>query len=252
MGILNVTLDSFYDGGSIRNVEDALNLAAQMLKDGASIIDVGGESTRPGHKPVATQQEIDRIGPVVEAIARELDTPISIDTTKAAVASVAFQVGAHIVNDIWGLQGDPAMADVVAGFDAGVVVMHNRHGVNEHLDILADINDFFTRSLDIAGRAGIRPMHLMLDPGIGFGKTSDQNLRIIAHLECFRSHGLPILIGVSRKSFIGDTIGNLGADRLPGTIAANLRAVQGGAQFIRVHDVGACAQALRIWKATTP
>lgn len=252
MGILNVTPDSFYDGGTVASVSGAVKRASEMLSHGAAIIDVGGESTRPGHRPVGLQEELDRVTPVVEAIARELDTPISIDTTKADVARVALQAGAHVVNDIWGLQHDPDMAGVIAEFEAGAVLMHNRQRVDEDRDILTDISQFLTRSIDLASQAGINRAHLVLDPGIGFGKTQDQNRQILSGLTQLKGIGLPILVGVSRKSFIGYTINDLEADRLPGTIAANLRAIEGGANIIRVHDVGAHSQALQIWEKTAP
>jgi dihydropteroate synthase len=250
MGILNVTPDSFYDGGEDSNVDHALGRASKMMDEGAAIIDIGGESTRPGHRPIGAEQELDRVSPVVQAVANELNIPISIDTTKAAVARAALQDGAHIVNDIWGLQRDSDMAGVIAEFGAGAVLMHNRAEVDPHLEMRGAIRKFLLHSVEIATQAGIRETNLVLDPGVGFGKTRRQNLQVISGLGELKELGFAVLVGVSRKSFIGHTIDSLEVDRLPGTIAANLRAIQRGANIIRVHDVGAHAQALRIWENT--
>lgn len=252
MGILNVTPDSFHDGGNVTTVQGALKLASRMLEEGADIVDVGGESTRPGHQSIGTQEELDRVVPVIETIARELDTPISIDTTKAAVALVALQSGAHIVNDIWGLQGDPEMTSVVADAGAGAIITHNRTTVVEDLDIVEDLQEFFDRSVALAATAGISRGRMILDPGVGFGKTVEQNLAVISEVPRLMRFDLPVLVGVSHKSFIGRTIGDTTADRLAGTIAAGLRAIDGGAKVLRVHDVSAHAQAIQIWAATMP
>ena len=250
MGILNVTPDSFYDGGRHNNIEMAVEKAARMTAEGAAIIDVGGESTRPGFTPVSPQEEIDRTAPVIEAISRRIDIPLSIDTTKAVVADAALAAGAHLLNDVWGLKADAEMAAVTARHRAGAILMHNRTERDEGVDIMSDINDFFSSSLALALAAGIPRAHIMLDPGIGFGKTREQNLQVIADLGRLHIHGLPILMGLSRKSFIGLTINDMNADRLPGTIAANLAAIANGARVLRVHDVAAHAQALRIWHET--
>ena len=250
MGILNVTPDSFYDGGKFNGVDRAVEQAAQMIKDGAAIIDVGGESTRPGFTPVSIEEEIARVVPVIEALSSRFDTPLSIDTTKARVADAALKAGAHVINDVWGLQLDSDMPQVAASHNAGVIIMHNRTEKSEAIDIIADMESFFARSLGLAAEAGIEREHILLDPGVGFGKTPEQNLVAIRHLSALQGFGLPILMGLSRKSFIGIVTGDMEADRLPGTIAANLNAVQNGANVIRVHDVAAHAQALRIWAET--
>lgn len=246
MGILNVTPDSFSDGGRHGSTEDALAHARAMVAEGADIIDVGGESTRPGATEVAADEELARVLPVIERLAPEIRVPISIDTYKAAVADRALAAGATIVNDVWGLQRDPDMAAVAARHGAGVVVMHNRHEVDGSIDILADIRRFFLRSLLLAERAGIPDRRIVLDPGIGFGKTLEQNVETIARLSELRAIGLPILIGASRKSLIGRLLDQPLGERLPGTLATHVLSVAGGADIIRAHDVREHAQALRI------
>lgn len=246
MGILNVTPDSFSDGGRHGSTEEALAHARAMVAEGADIIDVGGESTRPGATEVAADEEIARVLPVIERLAPEIAVPISIDTYKAAVADRALAAGATIVNDVWGLQRDPDMAAVAARHGAGVVVMHNRREVDGTIDILADIRRFFLRSLLLAERAGIPDRRIVLDPGIGFGKTLEQNVETIARLSELRAIGLPILVGASRKSLIGRLLDQPLAERLPGTLATHVLSVAGGADIIRAHDVREHAQALRI------
>lgn len=247
MGILNVTPDSFYDGGQHNSVERAINQAARMIAEGAGIIDIGGESTRPGHLPVSPEEEAARVIPVIKALASRFDTPLSIDTTKASVADAALAAGAHVINDIWGLQKDPEMAKVAAKHNCGVIIMHNRAKKDEAIDILADMDGFFATSLKLADAAGIARNRIMLDPGVGFGKTAPQSLQVIRNLGALKKFGLPLLMGLSRKSFIGMTTGDMEADRLAGTIAANLAAITQGANVLRVHDVAEHAQALRIW-----
>ena len=246
MGILNVTPDSFSDGGRHGSTEEALAHARAMVAEGADIIDVGGESTRPGATEVAADEELARVLPVIERLAPEIAVPISIDTYKAAVADRALAAGATIVNDVWGLQRDPDMAAVAARHGAGVVVMHNRREVDGTIDILADIRRFFLRSLLLAERAGIPDRRIVLDPGIGFGKTLEQNVETIARLSELRAIGLPILVGASRKSLIGRLLDQPLAERMPGTLATHVLSVAGGADIIRAHDVREHAQALRI------
>lgn len=249
MGIVNVTPDSFSDGGRYPTADAAIAAGAQLVGEGADIVDVGGESTRPGHEPVDAGAELARVLPVIAGLASQTGAALSIDTSKAAVAEAALKAGASIVNDVWGLARDPRMAFVVAAHDAAVVIMHNRETADPALDILAELSTFFSRTLDSASAAGIRPDRIVLDPGIGFGKTLTQNLTILARLETFTALGFPILIGVSRKSFIAKLSPSEPDDRLPGTIAANAIAVLAGAAIVRVHDVAAHMQALRIAEA---
>ncbi|ADH87989.1 dihydropteroate synthase [Ancylobacter novellus DSM 506] len=248
MGILNVTPDSFSDGGRSAALDDAVINARRMVEEGADIIDIGGESTRPGHTPVPAEEELRRVLPVIEALA-DLSVPLSIDTQKAVVAEAALKRGAAILNDIWGLMGDPEIARVAAGYEAGVVAMHNRSIVDDSVDIVADIIGFFEQSLERAARAGIRPERISLDPGIGFGKTFEQNLKALASLREFGKLGFPILLGTSRKSLIGRVIDTAPAERVPGTIASNVIGIMAGCAIIRVHDVAAHVQAARVTEA---
>ena len=250
MAILNVPPDSFSDGGQFIDPQAALTHARQMIADGADIIDVGAESTRPyiGAEPVALDDEIDRLAPVLRPMI-ELGTPVSIDTMKAKVAAWALEQGASILNDVWGLQRGPDMARVAAEHGVPVIVMHNREQPDPALDILADIEAFFLRSLDIASKAGIARDRLVLDPGIGFGKTPEQSIEVIARLAKLKSFGLPILVGLSRKRFINFVSPAKPQQRLGGSIAGNLMAVQAGADIVRVHDVAETVQALRVMTA---
>jgi dihydropteroate synthase len=248
MGILNVTPDSFSDGGRSAALADALVHARRMVAEGADIIDIGGESTRPGHTPVPVEEELRRVLPAIAALA-ELPVPLSIDTQKAAVAEAALAGGASILNDIWGLMGDPDMARVAAAHDAGVVAMHNRAVVDDSVDIVADMLAFFEQALERAARAGIKPERMSLDPGIGFGKTFEQNLKALASLGEIAKLGFPVLLGTSRKSLIGKVIEATPAERLPGTIASNVIGIMAGCAMIRVHDVAAHVQAARVTEA---
>jgi dihydropteroate synthase len=249
MGVINVTPDSFFDGGQYPTPEAAVAASLRLITEGADIIDVGGESTRPGHIPVGEDEELARTLPVIRALARETAAPISIDTHKAAVAEKALEAGAHIVNDIWGLSRDPDMAKVVAAHGAAAVIMHNREKVDASLDMIEEIKRFFAMALERATACGIRENRIVLDPGIGFGKTLEQNLAVVAHLDELVQIGFPILLGVSRKSFIGKIFKSETKERLPGTIAANVIGVLAGVAIVRVHDVSAHAQALRISEA---
>ncbi|WGD30354.1 dihydropteroate synthase [Ancylobacter sp. WKF20] len=248
MGILNVTPDSFSDGGRSAALDDAVANAHRLVAEGADILDIGGESTRPGHTPVPMEEELRRVLPAIEALAG-LPVPISIDTQKAAVAEAALKAGAVIVNDIWGLMGDPDMARVAAAHEAGVVAMHNRASVDPTVDIVADIIAFFEQALERAARAGIRPDRIALDPGIGFGKSFEQNLKAIGSLAEIGKLGFPLLLGTSRKSLIGKVIETTPAERLPGTIASNVIGIMAGCAMIRVHDVAAHVQAARVTEA---
>jgi len=250
MGILNVTPDSFSDGGRFFDPAGAIEHARRMAAEGADILDIGAESTRPygSMKPVSLEEEIARLAPVLPEAIR-LGLPVSIDTIKARAASWALDQGAAIVNDVWGLQRDPDMARVVAERGVPVIVMHNREAVDGSIDIMADISAFFSRSLDIAARAGIARDRIVLDPGIGFGKTPEQSITAIARLAEFRVFGQPLLIGLSRKRFIDSISPSKPGERIGGSIAGNVLAVLAGADIVRVHDVAATVQALRVMDA---
>ena len=248
MGILNVTPDSFSDGGRFEG-DRALPQALRLVAEGADSLDIGGESTRPGAAPVEAGAEAARVLPVIRAVAASCDLPVSVDTYKAAVARQAVAAGAAIVNDVWGLQRDPGMAAAVAETGAAVVVMHNRDTVDPALDILDDIDRFFDRSLALARAAGIPDRHILLDPGIGFGKDLAQNLACLNGLRRLGARGFPLLLGLSRKRMFGDLLGRGVEDRLPGTLAANLLGVQRGVRVIRVHDVAPHVDALALHKA---
>jgi dihydropteroate synthase len=247
MGILNITPDSFSDGGQFFDPQRAIAQARRMVAEGGDILDIGAESTRPygGMAPVTADEEWRRLTLVLPA-AVALGVPVSIDTMKAAVATKALAAGAAIVNDVWGLQRDPDMARVVAAHGIPIVIMHNREAADVTIDIMADIAAFFSRSLDIAARAGIARDNIVLDPGIGFGKTPEQSITAIARLAELKSFGLPLLIGASRKRFI-DNISPAPPDqRLGGSIASHLSAVASGAVIVRTHDVAETVQALKV------
>ena len=248
MGIVNVTPDSFSDGGRHFDPTAAIARAKAMAAEGATIVDIGGESSRPGHAQISVEEEIRRVGPVLETLALELDAPLSIDTSKAAVAREAARLGASVINDIWGLQRDPGMADAVASTGSAVVVMHNRETTDASVDILDDVERFFERSLGLAARAGVPFSRILLDPGLGFGKTPEQNYACIWNLDRFRL-GPPLLVGLSRKSFIGRIVGGAPDERLVGTLAADMVALMRGASVLRVHDVAEHRQALDVFKA---
>ena len=250
MGILNVTPDSFSDGGRFEGLDAAIAQAKKLAADGADIIDVGAESTRPGHTPISADEEIARLAPLLDALLGGVDAPFSIDTYKAATARYAVARGVCVINDVWGLQRDPAMADTVAETGAAVVVMHNRDSVDAALDITEDMKRFFDRSLDLARKAGILRANIMLDPGIGFGKTKAQNLAALRATDRLATeYGLPVLIGVSRKSLFGLLLGADVDARLIGTIAANLATLARGARVFRVHDVAEHKAAFAVWDA---
>jgi dihydropteroate synthase len=247
MGILNVTPDSFSDGGRFESRAAALAQAGKLAADGADIIDVGAESTRPGHTPIPLEEEWRRLEPLLGPLLDQVDTPFSIDTSKAQIARRAVALGVCVVNDVGGLQKDPGMADVVAECGAACVIMHNRGSVDPQIDIEAEIRGFFDRSLAIAERAGIPCALIMLDPGIGFGKDKQQNLAALAAIARLRAgYGLPILIGVSRKRLFGDLLGASVDNRLIATLAANLTAMARGASIFRVHDVAEHVAAFKV------
>jgi dihydropteroate synthase len=249
MGILNLTPDSFSDGGQFQERGAALAAAARMAAEGADIIDVGAESTRPGATPVSAADELARLEPVLGELVQGVEVPLSIDTYKASVAARAAELGVVAINDVGGLQRDRAMADVVAAAGTAIIIMHSRPDKDASADIVAEIKRFFERSLAIAARAGIPSGHIVLDPGIAFGKTSRQNVQALAHISELAEFALPVLVGVSRKGFLGSLVEGNPEASLPGTIAANLAAASAGAALFRVHDVAAHVAALRVFHA---
>jgi dihydropteroate synthase len=254
MGVLNVTPDSFSDGGQFVAPERALAQARRMVNEGADIIDIGAESTRPygAQQPVSADEELERLRPILADVVA-LGIPVSIDSMKSAVVGWALDAGAAMANDVWGLQRDPDMAGLLAARGQPVIIMHNRDRADAGIDIMKDIADFFGRSLEIAAKAGISRGNIVLDPGIGFGKTAEQSMMALARLGEFNVFGLPLLVGASRKSFINSVTPSEPHQRLGGSIAAHVVAAKGGARIIRTHDVGETLQALRvaaaIWEA---
>jgi dihydropteroate synthase len=253
MGIVNVTPDSFSDGGVNLEPGTAVAAALRMTLEGADLIDIGGESSRPGHQVIPAEEEWERVRPVLEglAVAGAPVPPISIDTWKAEVARRALAAGAAIVNDVWGFQRDPTIAHVAAETGAAAILMHNREAADPSIDIVADILRFLERSLAIARRAGVPDDRILLDPGIGFGKTIEQSYLAVAALPRLKALGFPVLLGLSRKAFIGRLFQPEApmTARLPGTIAANTFGVIGGADIVRVHDVKEHVQAMRVLDA---
>ena len=260
MGILNVTPDSFSDGGRFLSVDDAVAQAERMISEGADIVDVGGESTRPGGEPVSIEEEIGRVVPVIEALSRRFETPVSVDTTKSEVARAALDAGAAIVNDVSALRFDFYVADAVARAGAGLVLMHSRgtpatmHRLPPVAEIMEEVVSSLRASVHMAERRGVKRESIVIDPGIGFGKSQSQNLELIARLDELIAalHDYPLLIGTSRKSFIGrvlaDSSGTPAAasERLYGTLATITAAVLKGAHIVRVHDVKATRDAVRV------
>ena len=248
MGILNVTPDSFSDGGNYNQIEQAMKHVKEMIEDGADIIDVGGESTRPNHTKISEEEEIKRVVPIIRAIKETYDIPISVDTYKSKVAKEALLAGADLVNDIWGLKYDGTMADVIKEADAAVCIMHNRKEIN-YKDFLSDVISDLEESISIAKEAGISEEKIMIDPGVGFAKTLEMNLSCVNHLEEFHKLNYPILLGTSRKSMIGLTLDLPVTKREEGTLATTVMAVMKGCQFVRVHDVEKNKRAIRMTEA---
>ena len=246
MGILNVTPDSFSDGGRFFDPRIALDHGARMVEEGADFLDIGAESTRPGSEPVSAEDELSRLLPVLEPLAGLVDCPISVDTYKASVADACIKAGARVVNDVWGFQKDPDMARVCASHGVGVVLMHNRTSIDPSLDMVAEVIAFLQRSIEIATQAGIARERIALDPGIGFGKTLEQNLALVNAVDVLGRLGCAVLIGVSRKSLIGKIVPSTTDERLPGTIALDSVAQMKGAEILRVHDVREAVQAARV------
>lgn len=248
MGILNVTPDSFSDGGKWNNLDNALYHTQKMIEEGAKIIDVGGESTKPGYTKISDEEEIERVSPIISAIKSRFDVPVSVDTYKSKVASSAIEVGADLVNDIWGLKYDDKMADVIAKNNVACCLMHNKDKA-EYKNFVDDmINELF-ESVEIATKAGIKKENIILDPGVGFGKTYEMNLLTLKNLDKLCKSDYPVLLGCSRKSVIGNTL-NLPTDqRLEGTLATTVMAVMSGCAFVRVHDVKENVYAIKMTQA---
>ncbi len=246
MGILNATPDSFSDGGQYLSVSKAVTHAEQMVREGADIIDVGGESTRPGATPVCADEEIARVIPVIEGIRQVTDTPISIDTYKASVAEAALASGAQIINDVWGFQKDREMAKVAAAYNVPAILMHNQVDTHYAGDIVAAIKAFFETSLKIAEAAGVAKHQIVLDPGIGFGKNLSQNLEVMRRLDEICALGYPVLLGTSRKSMIGKVLDLPAHERLVGTLVTTAMGIQSGVEIVRVHDIQANVRACRM------
>lgn len=248
MGILNVTPDSFSDGGKFNHMDAALAHAEQMIRDGADIIDIGGESTRPGHTVISDEEEIARVTPVIEAVKARFDVPVSIDTYKGNVAEAALQAGADLVNDIWGFKFDYKTAEVTARYHAACCLMHNRNEAiyqNFLEEMVADMKE----CVAIAHKAGVLDEKIMLDPGVGFGKTYEQNLEAINHVDVLQELGLPILLGTSRKSVIGNTLDLPVDQRVEGTLATTVIGMLRGCSFVRVHDIKENHRIIQMTKA---
>lgn len=248
MAILNVTPDSFSDGGSYRNMDDIRRRVSRMIKEGADIIDIGGESTRPGHKKISDEEEIERVVPVVECLKSEFDIPLSVDTYKSAVAGEALKAGCDLINDIWGLQADSAMGPLIARYGAACCLMHNRNNT-EYGDFIPECMEDMNKILMTAQKAGILKEKIILDPGVGFGKTYEHNLMVMKYLDDFNRLGCPMLLGTSRKSMIGLTLNLPVTERVEGTLVTTVLAVMAHYAFVRVHDVEANRRAIRMAEA---
>ena len=248
MGILNVTPDSFSDGGKWTDRDKALARVEEMIKEGAAIIDVGGESTRPGHVQISIEEEIARVVPMIRMIKDNFDIPVSVDSYKSQVVEAALEAGADLVNDIWGLKYDRKVADLIAKYQVPCCLMHNRNQT-DYQNYLEDVCDDLRESLFIAKEAGIPDENIILDPGVGFGKTYEQNLSIIHHLECLKELGYPVLLATSRKSVIGLTLDLPADQRVEGTLVTTVLGVEKGASFVRVHDVKENMRAIQMTQA---
>lgn len=251
MGILNVTPDSFSDGGKWNQMDRALLHTEEMIRDGAEIIDIGGESTRPGYQKVVTEdEEIERVVPYIRAVREKFNIPVSIDTYKAKVARAAVEAGAGLINDIWGFKGDPKMAETAAALRVPCCVMHNRNlETHPYHNLMEDVLNDLKESIRLGLDAGVRPEHIITDPGIGFGKTLEDNLLVMKHLERLKELGYPILLGTSRKSMIGLTLSMPVEERVEGTVATTVFGVMKGCSFVRVHDVKENYRAMKMTEA---
>jgi len=254
MGVLNLTPDSFSDGGLFLDPRRALARARQMQGEGADIIDCGGESTRPGSRPIALQEELDRVVPVIEALSEQIDVPVSVDTSKPEVMVAAVTAGARMINDVFALRADGALG-VAARLGVPVCLMHMQgsprtmQAAPSYGDVVSEVRAFLQQRVEACLGAGLPPERLVVDPGFGFGKTFEQNLDLLCGLKRFAELGLPVLVGLSRKSMIGQILDKPVADRLYGSVAAALLAAEQGAHIIRVHDVGPTVDALEVWSA---
>ncbi len=248
MGILNVTPDSFSDGGNFNGIDTALKHVEEMMAEGADIIDVGGESTRPGYTKISDQEEIERVVPIIETIKKHFDIPVSIDTYKAAVAKAAIEAGADLVNDIWGLKYEEKMAEVIAASGVACCLMHNRDNMDYNC-FMEDMKNDLRETISLAKKAGIAEDRIVLDPGVGFAKSYENNLEAIRCIRQLKELGFPVLLGTSRKSVIGLTLDLPVTERLEGTLVTTVMAVEQGAAFVRVHDVKANARAIKMAEA---
>lgn len=246
MGILNITPDSFSDGGEFFSVEKAVDHAKKMIEQGADIIDIGGESSRPGHTRISTEEELERVIPVIEKIVKETDAVISLDTIRPEVAEESIKCGVHIINDIWGLQENSKMAEVVAKYDVPIIIMHNKEDTHYEGDIIEEMNKFFKKSIRIALNAGIDENKIVLDPGIGFGKVFEQNIVVMRRLNEFKKLGYPILLGTSRKSMLGKILDVSPKERLEGTLATTAIGIMQGVDIVRVHDIEENLKAVKV------
>lgn len=249
MGILNVTPDSFSDGGKFNQIDAALKHAEEMIRDGADVIDIGGESTRPwGYTKISDEEEIDRVVPVIEAMKKEFEIPISVDTYKSGVAEAAAQAGVDLINDIWGLKYDARMAEVIAKSGLACCLMHNRDNT-EYRNFMEDMKQDLRETIALAKAAGIADDKIILDPGVGFAKSYENNLEVIRRLKEFNELKYPVLLGTSRKSVIGLTLDLPAAERVEGTIVTTVMAVEAGCMFVRVHDVKENHRAIQMAEA---
>ena len=248
MGILNVTPDSFSDGGKFNQMDAALKHAEEMIADGAAILDIGGESTRPGYTKISDEEEISRVVPVIEAVKKEFDIPISVDTYKSCVAKAAAEAGADLINDIWGLKYDDHMADVIAKSGLACCLMHNRDNA-EYQNFMEDMKQDLRETIALAKAAGIEDDKIILDPGVGFAKSYENNLEAIRRLEELKELNYPVLLGTSRKSVIGLTLDLPAAERVEGTLVTTVMAVEADCMFVRVHDVKENYRAIQMTEA---
>ncbi|OCL25366.1 dihydropteroate synthase [Orenia metallireducens] len=249
MGILNVTPDSFSDGGDYFNIEDAVSRAQEMVEQGADIIDIGAESTRPGAEKVSAEEEIRRLKPVIKAIRDKVHIPISIDTYKPEVAKAVLEMGVDIINDVWGLQWDGKMAKVVADYDAPVIIMYNGRSDEERTNIMEAMIEFLNKSIKMAKETGVKDSNIILDPGVGFGTTQEENLEIMRNLSKLKDLGYPILLGTSRKRMIGRILDLPPKERVEGTVATTVMGIMQGVDIVRVHDVKENLRAAKVTDA---
>ena len=248
MGIMNITPDSFSDGGQYNQIDRCLTHASKLVKEGADILDIGGESTRPGHTQISVDEEIHRVAPVIEKLKKEFDVPLSIDTYKSPVAKVAIELGVDMVNDVWGLKYDEKMARLVADYHVAICLMHNRQNL-DYKDFIPDTVNDLKESILLAKEAGIEDDKIIIDPGVGFAKSYEQNLEVMRCLDAYQSLGYPVLLGASRKSVIGITLDLPFSEREEGTLVTTTLAAMVGCAFVRVHDVKSSVRAIKMTEA---